>query len=474
MSLLQRARDHYRRQRAVSVAAVVAARRQVQTQPADAFGLARVIGNYQLAAATLAGRSLAAEAGRAPYTNPIGFVGRTTGGIPLTDPVQTLLDDLTTKLEAEAGALSLDMLAQIDRMVASEVAEAGRAAGSVEIVADPYWENYVRVLNPPSCSRCAILAGRIYRDNEGFLRHPLCDCVHWPVESWEQAHDEGLVFSAKDAFTKGEIRGLSKADTAAINAGADISAVVNAAQGMYTGSIFGRHGLKVTRAGTTKKSEWRQANPDRPIRLRPESIYDLAKDRDDEIRLLKLNGFIKADADVPTDNGRAGGSGGGGRPPAPPTPSPDPGPDPTDWAARKAALGIDFGTDRVHHHEIEFYERFKALGHDPAYIRHPPKAAPSNDFVWRNNGGIEVEVKSNKPAAKTVLGSIEKTVRSAIKHPWAPMVKENFIVDIGTAVLTPELRADLERYNTGRMKYRIARLWVMSESGRQLDEVHLA
>lgn len=33
---------------------------------------------------------------------------------------------------------------------------------------------YVRVLNPPSCGRCAILAGRFYRWSAGFQRHPMC------------------------------------------------------------------------------------------------------------------------------------------------------------------------------------------------------------------------------------------------------------------------------------------------------------
>src|SRR5690606_23965723 len=33
---------------------------------------------------------------------------------------------------------------------------------------------YVRMLTPPSCSRCTVLAGRWYRKNAGFARHPGC------------------------------------------------------------------------------------------------------------------------------------------------------------------------------------------------------------------------------------------------------------------------------------------------------------
>jgi hypothetical protein len=33
---------------------------------------------------------------------------------------------------------------------------------------------WIRVLDPPSCGRCAILAGRFYKWSDGFLRHPNC------------------------------------------------------------------------------------------------------------------------------------------------------------------------------------------------------------------------------------------------------------------------------------------------------------
>jgi hypothetical protein len=113
-----------------------------------------------------------------------------------------------------------------------------------------------------------------------------------PVSDWQEAHDEGLVSSAEVLFEKGQIRGLSQADTRAITDGADISQVVNAAQGMATADVFNQRGLKVTTAGTTKRSAWRKANPNRPYRLRPEAIYANAKDREDAIRLLKLYGYI--------------------------------------------------------------------------------------------------------------------------------------------------------------------------------------
>lgn len=282
---LAQAHSHYNRLRLVTLAAVKAVR-AVLRSGRDPQRVATVVGSYQFAAATIGTHSIAAAAGsEQTLVNAFPFAGWTAAGFPLTDPLQELLADI------EAGATGL--LADIDRFVASEVTDAGRSASQAEIVVRPDWTNYVRVLNPPSCPRCAILAGRIYRDNEGFERHPLCDCQHWPVTSWEQAHDEGLIFSANDAFEKGQIHGLSEADAQAITDGADIASVVNAHRGMQTADIFGHRGVKVTSAGTTRRSAWRKANPNRPYRLRPEAIYDIAgADREEVLRLLRLYGYI--------------------------------------------------------------------------------------------------------------------------------------------------------------------------------------
>jgi hypothetical protein len=164
-------------------------------------------------------------------------------------------------------------------------------AGMPEEVA---WERYFNASPTTSRTgpRCAILAGRIYRDLDAFQRHPGCDCVMVPVESWQSAHDEGLVASPDQAFRDGQVRGLSEADAKAIADGADMAQVVNAAQGIQTVDTLG-HRVKATTAGTTRRSAWRKANPTRLVRLRPESIYDLAEDREDVLRLLRIYGYIR-------------------------------------------------------------------------------------------------------------------------------------------------------------------------------------
>jgi hypothetical protein len=281
---LAQAHSHYNRLQRVTLAAVKAVRAAMKATHEPAR-IAAVVGSYQFASATIGSRGIASAAGAdQALVNPVPFAGWTAAGFPLTDPLAEILAEIDTATEA--------LLSDIDRFVASEVADAGRSASQAEIVSRPNWTNYVRVLNPPSCTRCAILAGRIYRDLEGFERHPLCDCQHWPVTSWEQAHDEGLIFSANDAFEKGQIHGLSVADAQAITDGADIAQVVNAHRGMATADIFGHSRVKVTSAGTTKRSAWRKANPNRPYRLRPEAIYDIAADREEVLRLLRLYGYL--------------------------------------------------------------------------------------------------------------------------------------------------------------------------------------
>ncbi|GAA2829876.1 hypothetical protein GCM10010441_63000 [Kitasatospora paracochleata] len=65
-------------------------------------------------------------------------------------------------------------LATLLRSVATETADDGRSATGAAIASNRTTTGYVRVLNPPSCARCAVLAGARYRYNTGFLRHPNC------------------------------------------------------------------------------------------------------------------------------------------------------------------------------------------------------------------------------------------------------------------------------------------------------------
>lgn len=289
------ARSHYDRQRRIVASAVLAVRRAF-TRRRPLPEIVATVAAYQFASATASANAVAQMAGSpSPLVLPRAFAGVSSAGFPISEPIVATIDKF---VEAPAQALPASwwddaaaFMGSVEQLIASEVADAGRSASQAEFIARPDWTNYVRVLNPPSCKRCVPLAGRIYRDLEAFQRHPGCDCVMVPVEDWESAHDEGYVFSPREAFDKGYIRDLTAAETQAIEDGADITKVINSSRGLTTPTVFGRK-VKATTEGTTRRAAWRKANPTRLVRLRPESIYAIADDRDDAIRLLRLYGYL--------------------------------------------------------------------------------------------------------------------------------------------------------------------------------------
>lgn len=223
------------------------------------------------------------------FVNPAGFAGVAADGRTLegllysTAPyVKSLIGggmDVATAMGA--GAKHVQMLAK------TTVADAGRGAAGVDI-ASRRGVGYVRMLNPPSCSRCSVLAGKFYRWNTGFRRHPGCDCVH--VASTDKAvsggKSEGLIHDPYEYF-----HGLSeaeqdklytKAGAQAIRDGADLFQVVNSRRGMKPGGL-------VTTEGTSRRGNFGRAN--RP-RLTPEAIYQKNLSRAETLKELERYGYI--------------------------------------------------------------------------------------------------------------------------------------------------------------------------------------
>lgn len=188
----------------------------------------------------------------------------------------------------------------LEMIVGTQVSDASRMATSVSTTTRTHVDGWYRVLNPPSCSRCAVLAGRWYRWDAGFARHPRCDCGQVPAT--DGALDDMPHIWSPDAYfeslTKAEQdRVFTPAGAAAIRAGADINQVVNARRGMVTASVGGRDVLATT-VGTSRRGYFAQVRratgaPARSPRLMPEQIYRLADgDRDEALRLLQRNGYV--------------------------------------------------------------------------------------------------------------------------------------------------------------------------------------
>lgn len=184
-------------------------------------------------------------------------------------------------LNAPAFTTSVDMLtgmidqiaadadAEFERLVASLVQDAGRSAENVATAVRPN-VGWVRQLTPPSCSRCVVLAGRVYRYSDGFLRHPGDDCVTVPVA----AGDTTLVDDPRDLIEAGMVTGLSKADRQAIADGADFAKVVN---------------IRLQSAGLTEAGRVLA----RRGKLTPEGIYArTGSNREAALELLQANGYL--------------------------------------------------------------------------------------------------------------------------------------------------------------------------------------
>lgn len=172
-------------------------------------------------------------------------------------------------IEAMLAEIQSETQWQFDRLVASLVQDAGRAAQQVDATTRPRVA-HVRHLNLPSCSRCAVLAGRVYRYSDGFKRHPNCDCVMIPTTV--AAPD--LTYDPNQLARDGQIRGLSRADLKALEDGADFGQVVNA---------------RLRSAGLTEAGEVLS----RAGRPTPAGIYRATgNDRDKALDLLKRHGYI--------------------------------------------------------------------------------------------------------------------------------------------------------------------------------------
>jgi hypothetical protein len=251
---------------------------------------------------------------------PSAFAGIASDGRPLISLLyQPVID---WKVRMLAGQSMEDAfrgsLASALRITSTQVADAGRGAVQAGMAGRRTIQGYVRVVSPPACSRCVILAGKEYGWNKGFQRHPRCDCIHLPTtliarnQHHGRASDGGGFVSPRSYFD-----GLSRAEqdrvfgaagARAIREGADMAQVVNARRGMTTMTAYGRRVQATTEGATRRGSFYRQERRraiDRGLvpssgagfqlrtpRLMPEEIFRLADSRDTALAMLRRFGYL--------------------------------------------------------------------------------------------------------------------------------------------------------------------------------------
>lgn len=235
------------------------------------------------------------------FHDPRELAGWGSQGVPLEDVLYS--PAISTKTQLAKGAPLADAMlygaSVVSSLASTIVADTGREAMQLDMITRRQ-AGYVRVVEASACKRCIILAGKFFRWNKGFLRHPGCVCKHMPSKSEQWAKDEGWFADPYEAFN-----GMSAAEqqrvfgefsSKAIRDGADIFQVVNATgprSGMYAGG-------RMTREGTTRFGNFRQTSSYRQ-RLTPYGIYgDGSRSREQVIKALTDNGYILPGGQVAT------------------------------------------------------------------------------------------------------------------------------------------------------------------------------
>ncbi|MEW5658346.1 hypothetical protein ABGT92_23870 [Streptomyces cinereoruber] len=246
---------------------------------------------------------------------PLAFAGAASDGRPLKSLMYESVLEAKWLIE-EVGQSEVDAmiggLEKLLRAASTQVADAGRTATGTAVAGNRTINGYIRVVNPPACARCLILAGKEFGWNAGFQRHPKCDCVHMPARLIKRGRQHPGVFDAKTYFgslpTSEQNRIFTNAGAQAIRDGADISSVVNARRGMYTADAYGQR-VRATRDSATRRGAWYRQERQRAIerglvprsgrgfrltspRLLPEEIYRLADSRSEAITMLRRFGYL--------------------------------------------------------------------------------------------------------------------------------------------------------------------------------------
>jgi hypothetical protein len=207
----------------------------------------------------------------------------------------------------DATALRQRMVSLSTTIVTTAMQDTGRSSVQTSMQTRPAVRGYVRVLQQPSCARCVVLAGRVYRSREAFRRHKRCDCKHAPASETASTWATRPLGYFRALPESEQDRVFTKAGAEAIRQGADIGQVVNARQGIETVTAYGREvvatdvgitvrgaaGQRLAGEGLAKAGRYRTATTPR---LMPEEIFRLADevgwDRAEVLRQLRRFAYI--------------------------------------------------------------------------------------------------------------------------------------------------------------------------------------
>lgn len=156
---------------------------------------------------------------------PQAFAGRASDGRSLTGLLAGAVG--AAKVASGRGFAPDAALAHggrwMDSALRGVVTDAARDATSAEIVVRKNM-GWVRMINPPCCSRCAVLAGTWFSWKADFDRHKNCDCTAIPAAE-NRAGD--FTTDPRLLVDRGLVTDLTKDQRARLEEGADLSKVLN-------------------------------------------------------------------------------------------------------------------------------------------------------------------------------------------------------------------------------------------------------
>jgi hypothetical protein len=155
----------------------------------------------------------------------------------------------------------------LDGLLQTAVTDAARDATAAEIVVRPNM-GWVRMVNPPCCSRCAVLAGAWFSWKADFDRHPQCDCTAIPSQE-NRAGD--FTTDSRLLVERGLVTDLSKAQRQRLADGTDLNKVLNESRDRWRERMAADR--RDQRRARYTPAERRAA--DRRARLRVESGEDI-------------------------------------------------------------------------------------------------------------------------------------------------------------------------------------------------------
>jgi hypothetical protein len=128
------------------------------------------------------------------------------------------------------------------------------------------------------------------------------------------------------------------------------------------------------------------------------------------------------------------------------------------WRARQDSLDTNWIVDDLEPHEIEFYESFIAAGNRFQLIpRDRETRRPTNDFIWLDNGYLVAELKVTTPRYGHIRDHIAKSVARAASHG---IIKEHFLIDVGSRAVPSKLHHQLSRYNQRNPSLQVRSIWL--------------